>query len=89
MADSLSDLRKLFYGTTEAELTSLRSAVAAGKTFSTLVDSTTEGFYGTTPIAQPAGLANVTGGTIIDIEARAAINSIITKLEQLGLIATV
>lgn len=89
MADSISDLRKLFYGTTEAELDALRTAVAAGKTFSSLVSSTEVGFYTTDPIARQAGVADPAGGVTVDAEARAAISAIITRLENVGLIATV
>lgn len=45
-------------------------------------------FYGVAPLAQQTGVADATGGAIIDAEARTAINAVITRLELLGLIAT-
>lgn len=47
------------------------------------------GFYNATPIAQGASVADPSGGAIIDAEARTAIIAVITRLEALGLIATV
>jgi hypothetical protein len=49
--------------------------------------SGTVGFYGKTPVAQPAAIANPAGGTTVDAEARAAVNSILVALRDLGLIA--
>lgn len=45
------------------------------------------GFYGATPVDQPDTIADPTGGTTIDAEARTAINTIIDRLQELGLIA--
>ena len=47
------------------------------------------GFFNATPVVQGASVADATGGVIIDAEARTAINAIISRLEALGLIATV
>ena len=47
------------------------------------------GFYNATPIVQGASVADPSGGAIIDAEARTAITAVITRLEALGLIATV
>jgi hypothetical protein len=47
------------------------------------------GFYGATPIVQGASVADATGGAVIDAEARTAINALISRIEALGLIATV
>lgn len=47
------------------------------------------GFYGTAPIAQPGGVADPAGGATVDAEARTAVTAVITRLENLGLIATV
>ena len=47
------------------------------------------GFYNATPIVQGASVADATGGAIIDAEARTAINALISRIEALGLIATV
>ncbi len=45
------------------------------------------GFYGVTPVDQPATITDPTGGGTIDAEARTAINTIIDRLQELGLIA--
>jgi hypothetical protein len=46
------------------------------------------GFYGATPVDRPATVADPAGGGTIDTEARTAINDIIDRLQELGLIAT-
>jgi hypothetical protein len=45
------------------------------------------GFYGVTPVDQPATVADPAGGGTIDTEARTAINDLIDRLQELGLIA--
>jgi hypothetical protein len=45
------------------------------------------GFYGATPVDRPATVADPAGGGTIDTEARTAINDIIDRLQELGLIA--
>jgi hypothetical protein len=45
------------------------------------------GFYGVTPVDQPATVADPAGGGTIDTEARTAINAIIDRLQELGLVA--
>ena len=45
------------------------------------------GFYGVTPVDQPATVTDPTGGGTQDAEARTAINAIIDRLQELGLIA--
>jgi len=45
------------------------------------------GFYGATPVDQPATVADPAGGGTVDTEARTAINDIIDRLQELGLIA--
>lgn len=45
------------------------------------------GFYGVTPVDQPATVADPAGGGTIDAEARTAINTIIDRLQELGLVA--
>jgi len=47
------------------------------------------GFYNATPIVQGASVADATGGATVDAEARTAINALISRIEALGLIATV
>jgi len=44
------------------------------------------GFYGVTPVDQPATVTDPTGGGTQDAEARTAINAIIDRLQELGLI---
>ena len=46
------------------------------------------GFYGTTPVDQGAAVSDASGGTTTDAEARTAINAVISRLEDLGLIAS-
>ena len=45
------------------------------------------GFYGVTPVDQPATVTDPTGGLTVDAEARTAINAIIDRLQELGLVA--
>ena len=45
------------------------------------------GFFGATPVDQPATVADPSGGGTVDTEARAAIASLIDRLQELGLIA--
>lgn len=62
-------------------LTSAQVAAVAGA-------STTNGFFAAVQATQPAAVADAAGGAIIDIEGRAALNSLLAKLRTLGLIAT-
>ena len=45
------------------------------------------GFYGVTPVNQPDTISDPSGGTTVDSEARTAINALIDRLQELGLIA--
>ena len=45
------------------------------------------GFYGVTPVDQPATVADPTGGATVDAEARTAIIALIDRLQEIGLIA--
>lgn len=45
------------------------------------------GFWGRTPVSRPNAIASPTGGVTVDTEARSAINSILTALRDMGLIA--
>ena len=47
------------------------------------------GFYNATPIVQGASVADASGGSVIDVEARVALNALISRIEATGLIATV
>ena len=63
-----------------------------GTTTGTKIGTSTSqkiGFYNATPIVQGASVADATGGVVIDAEARTAINALISRIEALGLIATV
>lgn len=60
--------------------------VSAGAALVRSNSGTTLGFFGTTPAAQPAGIANA-DGTLADITTK--FNTLITALETLGLIAAV
>jgi hypothetical protein len=60
------------------------SQVSIGASASTLI-----GLYGVTAVVQGASVADATGGATIDAEARAAINALISRVEDIGLIATV
>ena len=45
------------------------------------------GFFGATPVDQPATVADPSGGSTVDTEAREAIAAVIDRLQELGLIA--
>ena len=45
------------------------------------------GFYNVTPVDQPATVSDPAGGATVDAESRTAINAIIDRLQELGLIA--
>jgi len=45
------------------------------------------GFFGATPVDQPATVADPSGGSTVDTEARTAIAAVIDRLQELGLIA--
>jgi len=45
------------------------------------------GFFGATPVDQPATVADPSGGGTVDAEARTAIEAVIDRLQELGLIA--
>lgn len=65
--------------------------IKVGKTNGTKIGTaSTEklGFYGATPVIRPGHIANPSGGSTTDAEARTAINSILEKLERLGLLAS-
>ena len=49
--------------------------------------ASTIGFYSATPVIQPATISDPSGGANIDSEARTAINTLIDRLQELGLIA--
>ena len=44
------------------------------------------GFWNVTPVDQPATVSDPSGGTTIDAEARTAINTIIDRLQESGMI---
>jgi hypothetical protein len=49
-------------------------------------DGSTAGFFAATPVTQQAAVTAPAGGAFIDAESRTAINDIITKLENYGLL---
>lgn len=51
-------------------------------------DGVNVGLYGAAPVPQAAAIANASGGVTVDAEARTAVNSVLTVLRNLGLIAT-
>lgn len=46
------------------------------------------GFFNATPVIQPLGVSDATGGATVDTEARSAINDLLARLRALGIIAT-
>jgi hypothetical protein len=46
------------------------------------------GFFNATPVARQTNVADPTGGSVIDVECRAALASLLTKLEAYGLLAS-
>lgn len=77
-----------FAGVTLTDATNL----VVGSTTGTKIGTATTqkiGFYNATPIVQGASVADASGGVTIDAEARTAINALISRIEALGLIATV
>ena len=46
------------------------------------------GLFGADPVDQPATVADPSGGSTVDTEARAAIAAVIDRLQEVGLIAT-
>lgn len=48
---------------------------------------TTIGFYGETPVVQGLTISDPSGGLVVDGEARTAINTIIDRLQAIGIIA--
>lgn len=62
-----------------------------GRTTGTKIGTATDqllGFYGTTPVDQPATISDPAGqANDLDTEARTAINTLIDRLQELGLIA--
>jgi len=65
--------------------------VALGTTTGTKIGTATTqklGLYNATPIVQGAAVADASGGATIDAEARTAINTLLTRVRLLGVIAT-
>ena len=62
-----------------------------GRTNGTMLGTASDqklAFYGVTPIIQPATVADPTGGLVVNTEARGTINTIIDRLQALGLLST-
>jgi hypothetical protein len=64
--------------------------IATGTTTGTKIGTATTqklGFWNTTPVVQPAHIADPSGGAVVDAEARTAINAILAWQATLGLTA--
>jgi hypothetical protein len=64
--------------------------IAVGTTTGTKIGTGTTqklGLWNATPVVQPTGIADVSGGAIIDAEMRTAFNALLAKLEAVGLLA--
>ena len=64
--------------------------VQLGKTTGTKFGTATNqklAFYNTTPVDQPATVSDPSGGGTVDTEARTAIDALIDRLQELGLIS--
>jgi len=100
--ESVAHLREILEKIQRAALNSngdtLKGNLTMGDSFNIPVGTTTGtkigtatsqklAFYGVTPVDQPATIADPTGGATVDAEARTAINSLIDRLQELGLIA--
>ena len=62
--------------------------IELGTTTGTKIGTATSqklGFFNTTPVVQEAHIIDASGGTVIDVEARAAINAILADLAIYGL----
>lgn len=73
-------------GITLDDGSSIKSGTSTGSTFGT---ASTEkiGFYGATPIVRPSAISQPSGGATVDSQARTAISSLITTIQNLGLTA--
>ncbi len=63
--------------------------IQLGRTTGTKIGTDTDqklAFFGGTPVDKPETVTDPTGGATIDAEARAAINTIIDRLQELTLI---
>ena len=64
--------------------------IQAGRTVGTKIGTAADqliGFFGKTPVVQQATISPASGGATVDSQARAAVNSVITALQNLGFIA--
>ena len=65
--------------------------IQLGKTTGTKLGTATSqklAFWNTTPVVQPVTVIDPTGGSVIDVQAREAVVSILGRLKELGLIAS-
>ncbi len=65
--------------------------IAFGTTTGTKIGTATSqkiGLWNATPVVQPAAVADATGGSVIDVEARAALNALLARCRAFGSIAT-
>lgn len=64
--------------------------IQLGRTNGTKIGTDTDqliGFFGTTPVDQPATVSDPNGGATVDASAREKIEQLIDRLQELGLIA--
>ena len=61
-------------------------SVNAGTKIGTATDQKV-GFYGTDPVDQGAAINDPSGGATVDTQARTAINALIDRLKDIGIIA--
>jgi hypothetical protein len=65
--------------------------IQTGRTTGTRIATASDqllGFYGLSPVDQPAAVPYPTGGGTVDADARQAVQRVIDRLRELGLIAT-
>ena len=63
--------------------------IQLGRTNGTQIGTATDqklGFFGATPVDKPDTITDPTGGSVVDVEARSKIGTIIDRLQELGLL---
>ena len=78
-----------FYIGNDINIDSGGNIIASTTTGTKIGTATTQllGFYNATPVDQPATISDPAGGGTVDAEARTAIDALIDRLQELGLIA--
>lgn len=91
----LNEFLDLYYRTNQIDQTVFNNPVVLNNDLILGVNGTKFGtattnklsFYGVTTVDQPATVSDPSGGVTVDSSARTAINAIIDRLQELGLIA--